>query len=303
MYLVCDPDYTEIYLGIDRSHPVFWYKYTNKKRFYEHFDAIYETYNPKEYGLQFTNFCRGFVGSERMLDANMENLENFLMDNNFTEFLIWGSRWPDHPHRDMYINGTVNEKSNILYTKRALMQKQDAIRSASVRTRFSKSIITLEDHNGAYIVNIQYNGLTTDQIPEINEYFGRYYPNDLPVDVIVAMAELPFVTHVGLLRLEGITNNNFMMASLVANSKQMYCEMLEVVDEVLARKDNTEDKAKMFQYFKKNINANMKLYEIFESIKDDDDSNLEEELNSQLSSIKDESLKQHVINIVKDILH
>ncbi len=323
MYLICDSEYRELFISIERCHPIFWYKFSSKKEFYDIFDQIYNIYNPAEYLLTFTNTTRGFVGTDRMLNATVDNLENFLSFNSFTEFLLWGSRWPDHPFRDAYEEGEVNTRANIAYTMQAMKQKANTTSTISVRSKFSKSIITLENHEGAYILNIQYNPSVAKQILQINTEFGKEYQSDLPTDVVMAIAELPFVTHTGLLELEGITPNNFSMASLVANSKDMYVEMLNVVDGLLSKikKDTSSEYVAMLHNFKKNINVNIKLYEIFTDDKltkfidekvdsykkkkqsvEEIECELETQLKDKLSNINDDKFKNYLLNMLKDII-
>lgn len=321
MYLISDNDFKELYMSIEKCHPIFWYKFNNKKDFYSSFDSLYITYNPPEYYNSFKSNIRGFIGTERMLNATIDNIENFLSFNNFTEFLMWGSCWDDHPFREEYIEKIVPTRACVVFTRQGMKQKHNGTYTISVRSKYSKSIITIENHEGAYIINIKYNPITTKQIININKEFGKEFKDDIPIDIIMTITELPFVTHTGLLLLENISNNNFSMASLVANSKDMYIEMLDIINDLINKSDkNNDDYVDMLNSFKKNININIKMYEIFtdkkitafidnkiDSYKNNKQT--EDEIKDEIEKIlsdkllnTDQSFKEYLLNMIKNII-
>lgn len=296
MYFITDPDYKDIYISIDKSYPLFWYKYTTKKDFYNSLDNIYKAYNPTEYKLDFESDHRGFIGTEKMLGLSIDEIENHFILNIFTELLPWGSVWKDHPFRDIYQDGEVSSRQNIIMQTQAMKQLNDTIYHVNIRTQYSKSIITVEDYDGAFIINIQYDPVPGNQIHKINEEIGREYKSDLPVDVCMAIIGFPFVTHLGLLKLSPLTNYNFMMASLVANKKEMYDELVPVVESI---KEEHEDNSivTVAEKFLSEIKTNKRLEDIFS------DKNIENFIDEKMTNLQNgnQSFEQVQDDILKEI--
>lgn len=102
IFLITDKYYKLLYITIGKCHPLFWYKFTTKKTFMDNFDTIYEIYNPIQYIIEFPNNINSFIGNEEILSLNVHDIENHLILNKYTDKLIWGSNWIDHPFRNEY---------------------------------------------------------------------------------------------------------------------------------------------------------------------------------------------------------
>jgi hypothetical protein len=233
IYLITDPKYQNLYISLGKSHPLFWYSFPSKKKFLTHFDQLYEIYNPQAYKLEYTHKIRGFIGTDKILSLNIHDLENHFLLNSFTEKLIWGSKWIDHPFRGEYIKKNVSNVDSILYTGQAMRQLNDSIYSVSVRTLYSKSIITINEYEGAFILEIKYEPIESHQINQINELFGRKYTVNLPIDVIITLINFPFMTHIELLKARPLTDYNFMMTALVIDNNKMYHELIPELNNII----------------------------------------------------------------------
>lgn len=233
LYLISDSEFKDIYISVERVAPAFWYHYTNRKTFLDQFDQIVDAYDKKTYELNYPRKMRAFIGTEQMLNLNFNEIIDMFIISSHTEILTWGSNWKDHPFRDIYMRQNVNQKEGVQLSKQAMKQSDPSIRTMSIRTAYSKSIMTLEDHDGAYILEISYNPIKTEQIDLINNHLDRQYPTDLPVDTIISCINFPFVNHIGLIKLKPITTYNFIMASLVANNLTMYQEMIPEVRQII----------------------------------------------------------------------
>lgn len=328
MYLITNVDYSILYISINKSTPLFWYKFSAKKHLLEQFDKIYKAYNQTNYELEYNNFCRGFIGTEKMLGITIDNIENhFVLDAN-TEMLTWGSKWKDHPFREEYIKRDIIGRENILMTIQAMKQCDDNKYHVSVRTNYSKSIITVECYDDAFIINIQYNPIVNNAIEIINKEFDRDYPIDLPMDIIMTIINMPLASHTKLLQLRPLTSYNFLMASLVANTEEMCRDLIPLMKDIIKEHNNENiygsDFVEMSKLFLKNLETNVTINDILkdEGIEKFIDKKLQEmrdnsysndkiksdildELNKKLIQldINDEDIKKHLTGIINGILN
>jgi hypothetical protein len=323
MYIVSDDEYKNIWLSIGKCFPICWYKYTSKKQFFDSFDNIYETYNREKYSLGLEKTSRAFIGTEQMLTLSIEDLENHMVLNPNTEDILWGSKWKDHPFRAIYMNKEISKSDDAMFSIQAMQQLDEETYTSSVRTEFSKSIITFEDYNGAFIVDVQYNPVDSPQVVEINREIERQYPLDMPTDVVQTLMNLPYVTHTGLLKLRPVTSYTFVVSTLIANNRTMYEELIPEIKVILEESDD-ESVLEFGKIFLNNLEKNTKLDDVFgdkkieEFIKKKIDNlqgevqTLEEvrdeiwvELDKKLEQLNfnDQEFKAHVTNIINSILN
>lgn len=328
LYLITDPEFRDMYVAVGVSYPIFWYKYSTRKEFCEMFDRLHEAYNPDDYKIKFNKITRGFVGTKKMLDYSLDDIENQFISNVYAEPITWGSKWVDHPFREVYMDKMVTQREHIIFSGQSMKQKSYSNVSISVRSTFSRSIITVEDHDGAFVMDIQYEPIKSPQIRYVNDELAREFPEDVPVDVLMVISNLPFVTHTGLLEITPLSNYNFIMTSLVANCKEMYEELCVKIKKLMKEYENSKDEEdeetlELCTLFLKNLEANLKLDEIF--AKEDieaylDDrlrlmridrvptnqmyDQLKKDLEDKLEEFeyKDEELKSYVYSIMYNLL-
>jgi hypothetical protein len=251
MYIITDSEYKKLYMSINITLPLFWYTFINRKQFYKFFDIIYSAYNPKNYIIKYMKKIRGFMGTTKMLHEDINDIKNNLILNKYSETLIWGSHWHDHPFRELYRTHKINSRNDIIITHQALKQINDNTHHINIRSQYSKSIITIEEHYGAFIVNVQYDPImceNEDRIKELNKVYKTEYPNDMPLDVILTLISRPFITHNGLLKLSPLTEYNIIMSFFVANCQSMYNEIQPLIKEIIktTKDDNIVNIANIF---------------------------------------------------------
>jgi hypothetical protein len=76
MYLITDSEFKELFISINVTYPIFWYKFGSKKDFCDNFDKLFEIFNPKEFKLKYDNNIRAFIGNDKMFSMDMNELEN-----------------------------------------------------------------------------------------------------------------------------------------------------------------------------------------------------------------------------------
>ena len=276
IFLITDQHYKSLYISIGKCHPLFWYKFTSKKSFIDNFDKIYEIYNPTHYPINFPNKINGFIGNDEILSLNIHDIENHLILNKYTDKLIWGSNWLDHPFRNEYTKKNVTYVDSIIYTGQSMRQHENSEYSVNVRTNYSKSIITIYYYEDAFILELKYNSIDTKQIESINNIFGRKYQSDIPIDVIIALINFPFVTCTSILNMKPLTIFHFYVVTLLANNTQLFDNILPQLNTIVDDKTNDYDTIKeyVYDFIQKNnsdkllaqIISENDIYEIIENI-------------------------------------
>ena len=246
LYLITDEKYTVLYVSVGRTHPIFWYKVSSRENFINHFDQIYEMYNQKEYHLNHNSKTRAFIGTDAILSLETFDIENHLLMHKYSEKLLWGSKWPDHPYRINYMNESLSPFDSLVYTSHAMQQdyREDTY-SISVRSKYSKSIITIYYHEDAYIAEIMYDKIETPQNEIINKTFGRFYNLDLPVDVIMLIFNFPFMQYQNIISMEPITHFHFYIINLLVSDDRAFLKQIEPdLKNILDKQPDMEDNLK-----------------------------------------------------------
>lgn len=132
--------------------------------------------------LAMPRVVRAFIGTPGILEMGREELMNHLSMNPIGESLFWGSEhsadpWPETIDRqDLAILG---------HEARERMAQRDGVAwSMSFRSIASRAVITLEDHDGFYVIQVRYNpGSHHALLSALSEQFGLSWPADFPADV------------------------------------------------------------------------------------------------------------------------
>jgi len=268
IYLITDNKYTKLYISIDKTFPFFWYKYNTKKEFIDKFDYLCLLYDEPNYNLSFQGKMRGFIGTEKMLSVDFDGVAKLLIENRFTDGLVWGSVWKDYPFRNLYLTNNISKHEHMIYTEQAMKQLTNEMMHLNTRTRFSKSIVTLENHNGAFIISVQYKKTPVPQIQEVNNILEKKYNLDIPIDVIQTIASLPFTTHLELLYSEPISAHNIILATFITNDSDMYKEILPILIKLSPLCHNEEKE--IADFFIEKIQANLQFYSLLKEQEVDD---------------------------------
>ncbi|MCJ7637813.1 MAG: hypothetical protein MUO21_10020, partial [Nitrososphaeraceae archaeon] len=150
IYLLTDEEFKTLYVSIGRCHPLFWYKFTTKKDFLSSFDELYNAYSKSEINFEFIKTKRVFIGNDDLLDVDIHDIENHLILHKYTDKLIYGSLWGDHPFRTEYTNKVVDPINSIIFTGQAMRQEENEPYRVSVRSQYSKSLLTIYNFDGTF---------------------------------------------------------------------------------------------------------------------------------------------------------
>ncbi|QKF93698.1 hypothetical protein QKU48_gp0240 [Fadolivirus algeromassiliense] len=240
IYIITDQIYKTLYISIGRCHPIFWYKCTNKKSYIDTFDNIFESYNVNDYTLDHKMNIKGFIGNEDILSLNIHDLENHLILNKYSDKLIWGSFWLDHPFREEYLTKSVSYTDSIIYTGQSMRQEENKY-TVSVRTLYSKSLITIHCYNDAYVVELRYNPINTHHIVTINEIFGRSYNIDMPIDVVITLINFPFVTYNDILNMIPFNQFHMYIITLLTDMNKSNDTTIQKLDEIINNLDKDDE--------------------------------------------------------------
>ncbi|ARF11637.1 hypothetical protein Klosneuvirus_2_73 [Klosneuvirus KNV1] len=248
-YIIIADDLNTLYISIGQCHPLFWYVFINMDELLNSFDNIYEIYSHPNV-LQYTNNIKGFIGNEEMLELNIHDIENHLLLNSYTDKMIWGSLWKQHPYRNEYESGNTSHIDSIIYTGQAMRQNEYEY-TVSVLTEYSKSEIKIIHFDEAYIINVRYNPIKSSKNTIINELFKRNYPEDLPIDIIIAIINFPFITYNKLINMRPFSMFHFyILLNLVENDgkkTELYEDLQKIIDDTNNQTDQeVKDEIKSF---------------------------------------------------------
>lgn len=241
-YIITSKGYDTLYISIGQCSPLFWYKFTDLDGFIETFATIYEIYNPVKYPNHYTNNLKGFMGNENMLELNIHDIETHFTLQKYTDKLIWGSMWNLHPFRQEYLEGHLSYMDSIIYTGQAMRQKESQY-TMSVLTAYSKSMITIHDYKEAFIVEVKYNPINTPQTEQVNNLLGRGYKSDMPIDIILALINFPFLTWNDIIIMKPFTLFHFyVVMALIGDSGDLEDKVVVEFKKMVKELNSEEEK-------------------------------------------------------------
>lgn len=238
IYLFLDNINNLLYIGLDYLHPYYWdnIKINNLELIEKKISNIIEIYTSHIFynnnsNNKFNNVIRKFIGTENSLQINFDEIENFIVENKFCEYFMWGSYWCEFPYRENILNKKYSKFQIERMMTHALKQDKTKI-SISTRTKASKSIIKFEYIKGAIILEIQYNNYN-------NKYNNNNlnYPIDMPLDLLGAICQFDLIDYKELLLIETLNINNISLSLELLNKNNME-EYLKILDEI--NKDNID---------------------------------------------------------------
>ena len=275
LYILIDNNnLSNIYIGIDYLHPLLWIniKINSNDDFKNKLEKIINIYctdifyDHEDCEIKFEKKVRGFIGTEKMLNMQIKDFENFIVGNRFCEYFIWGSYWSDFPYRQQILNDKLQNFELERMMAHSLKQRNNVI-SLSTRTKASKSIVTFEHVKGAIIIEIKYNKYNNDSINIYNELTENYLPDDLPLDVIGAINQFAFINYKNLLNVRPFTIHNVNLSLELINKNE---ELEYIIVELKNIENNNELSKEIINYSKETriiLEINKKINEI-ENIKD-----------------------------------
>lgn len=189
---------THLYISIGFSEPVYWYFSNDFKKLRIQVEELILAYNMVE-GEDFMIKTYAFIGTDAIKTNNMLNIEERLLKSDYAESLLWGSYYSEYPFdrkKMMALPGTL-----FLKNVQEAMKQYENYYSVSTRTMYSKSTIKITKLNGIYSVMIKYHPLNFrhTSISYINSTLGRYYTEDLPIDVVMVLHDYAFVDYLNLI--------------------------------------------------------------------------------------------------------
>ena len=309
-YLFIFTDYKTLHVSISITPIDFWHTFTSLKELKLFLIDAKNIYNPQEYNNSFKKNSRGFIGTEAMLDLNVLDIERSLILNKFNEILAWGSFWKDYPFRDDIYNSASQTMSLVDrngYNIQA-MKQEDQHYEISIRTLFSKSIINIENYDGAYIINLYYNPLKRSEniIKKINKDYDRQYPLDLPMDVIISIHTFLYQDHISILNMDEVTSGNLLISQLIANTINRQDELIKKLELMLKLNKNNKDYILMIdntikettvnKYLNKLL-ANSNFKQFMENINKNE--NEEESIIKIKNKIEDELSESSIEDLIK----
>lgn len=126
--------------------------------------------------------------------AGLVHFERHFASDAFCDGLSWGNSGPSDPYLDEpFVEAMARPEGALTYLLRrqeAMAQMPGDLPVVSVRTRLSKSVLRAEAHGDHLVVEVRYRPVraAAAALRRWNEIVGADYPDDLPLDVVAALA-------------------------------------------------------------------------------------------------------------------
>lgn len=263
IYLMIN-DVDVLYIGMDYLHPRLWKKIETHNidtitKELTNILNIYCTdtfYNNIDCNVNFSENIKSFIGTESMFGISFEDndeicswLEKNIIDNKFCEFFMWGSYWSDFPYRRNILNKKYNNFELNRMMAHALKQRNNIL-SLSVRTKASKSILSYEYKNGAFFLEIKYNGDNNNSLDIYKHTTGSIIPTNLPMDVVGAISNFVLIDIQTLYKINNITNEIIDLSiELIKDTETYNC----VISELEKIKSSTDLLSSVTEHAQKKI--------------------------------------------------
>lgn len=207
------PHNKKLYMQLNHVPYIFWHTFETSKQLIEQLPHLIKIYNPTEYQIDYDHKVTAIIATRKMF--KITDLEDRLFKSNYTEVFFWGSKWKDFP----FLRSEVKNYGHLLQltSQHSYHQINKEYYSMSFRTLYSKSIMEIIDANDEYfLVEVRYNPTKLEDINIecINKKLERYYPLDLPMDVIIALQTYVFCP-------EDIISSNMDKDDCISNDKDI----------------------------------------------------------------------------------
>ena len=177
--------------------PILWFSVGQEvAQMYATLGERVEDDSPSVY--EFTKQARGFMGTQAMVGADLDELRTHFSQSPFVTPLFWGSAHDDDPWPasiDLSDHEAWEDSASEL-----MAQGQGKVRALSMRTLVSRSVIRVEVHlEEVFVVHVFYEPQQNQaQIQALNVQFGAHYPEDMPLDVVAALLGFYFEDDISL---------------------------------------------------------------------------------------------------------
>ena len=182
-----DPEFPDlIWLSISEEFPAFfWVGVASDDAAIEAAIAgnLAETSKPVH---ELLGHARLFAGTADELQMDLQNFENHYVLTPPCSTHMWGSEFEFDPwpasSRDL------SQTDKVVEFRRNMMQRVGRVPRTSFRTAFSRSVLTVENHNDSFVFDLRYDPQPiSDQVSAFCDSLGADYPRDAPADLLAAI--------------------------------------------------------------------------------------------------------------------
>jgi len=230
LYLLTDQQDSVLYFAIERVVPSLWYQINDINMLINTMTTINNIYDPIDY-IQPLTIKKRYYFNKKETDFNLsDNVHDQFILNNFTEIMLYGSKWDDHPARKYMEKNIIGTREfNKIYLH-AMQQNNDTY-SITTRTIYSKSKIKFEESQGICILEISYNPITIPTLFVCKD--KNKILSDIPIDLFCILSSFD-----NLIRFQDVINN---VNILDSNTVQL------TINLVIGNKDDEQELVNIFQ--------------------------------------------------------
>lgn len=223
------------YIALDGTPEILWYNITNSNE--EDITVLINSYKTSP-----NKVSRIFIGTDAMIEGDLDDFDRMFVISKFTEGLTWGSLYDDYPFRD-YINDTEKiSLTNIGKMSLYSLRQSPKMMSISSYTLYSNSIITIEYYNGVYIAEIKYPSIIIPESKSITIGYKNKIDESLPMDVISFLSNFPYLTYQELFDIKPFIKEYITIATLICNTKELMNELKPYLERCIKNIEENDDK-------------------------------------------------------------
>lgn len=184
-----------ICVSVGYSHPDWWYiiPIIDKHIDIPKIEYLLEQYDRSD--IETYSYCDyAILGNSKKMNITMEAVEHHIMTSKLVEVFTWGSKYSGYPYNKDEVDRSIG-KTKIEFITNARKQSS-LLYTMSFTTLYSQSIIKVIQHRKFIVYQIQYNPISYQHpiINILNDDYDKTYPEDFPVDVIIAILQFPYLS-------------------------------------------------------------------------------------------------------------
>lgn len=190
-------DNRHFYISLGFSEPIFWMYFNSTERLRKNLEEIFLLYGDQDEDFHVQTYA--LIGSVKNIPDNILKFEENFIKSPYSESLLWGSAHDSYPFERNEIPHIPGHE--LMKRIHESMRQFENYYTISTRTMYSKSTIKIIFLNGYYMIHIMYRppNYKHPSIPIINKNTGRSYSLDLPIDVIMALVDYPYIDYLSII--------------------------------------------------------------------------------------------------------
>lgn len=288
-----------IIFGFNDIPKLFWHTIETR----EDFVYLLSVYDNAKYKKDFTERKRVYIGNKSILNFDFFGFHRYFMLSKYCETTMWNSDFPNKKN--------MNKLSTLDTVSMMANNIDDNLHELSVHSKYSKSLVKIESHNGHYIADVMYNPIKCGN-------------SNVPADVSSLFVNFLFMDMNEILSMPQLTPTQIDICVLLADDNKSTIELIELLNKITPNASDSKivkyieftikklrinnyfygmEKDGVFRAFENSLDILMKT--VYEQCDTDEnnDSPVDTKIDTEFYDVKfyiDEMLKHKLMNIISN---